>query len=298
MAFIYTYRNGATVTVFAPYDCANKCPFCINKKEYVDDSAFDIEAVKQSMRVMNEVTPYCDFVITGGEPLADIPSFLELIDLIRYFNCNGANHKLYVNTTLPIKEEDIDTLNACDDVITGFNISRHLKRYVQECPDEWIGKLTIPVRINCVLYNDLFNLDKVPWLIERFEKFDNVTGFQFRDNYIGVGPQNLFDWETNPVLHKLEEKICPYGGLKVFTDGFFRYGVQLRENVVFHRTSCSSKLILNESQDVFIGDVIINPKGEILDDWNEHGSLLDVNAYAEAREIYAPMKHIFVPDKK
>ena len=26
-------KNGATVTIYAPYDCGNNCPFCVNKKD-------------------------------------------------------------------------------------------------------------------------------------------------------------------------------------------------------------------------------------------------------------------------
>ena len=32
------YERGATVTVFAPYDCGNRCPFCVNKKDYLENA--------------------------------------------------------------------------------------------------------------------------------------------------------------------------------------------------------------------------------------------------------------------
>ena len=38
-----TREGGATVTVFAPYDCGNHCPFCVNKEEYADTSGFSLE---------------------------------------------------------------------------------------------------------------------------------------------------------------------------------------------------------------------------------------------------------------
>ena len=64
-----TRAGGATVTVFVPYDCNNHCPFCINKQEYEDCTGFSLEAILRSIRTMDEITPACDFVFTGGEPL-------------------------------------------------------------------------------------------------------------------------------------------------------------------------------------------------------------------------------------
>ena len=61
-----TRAGGATVTVFVPYDCANHCPFCINKKEYADCSGFSLEAILRSIRIMDSITPACDFVFTGA----------------------------------------------------------------------------------------------------------------------------------------------------------------------------------------------------------------------------------------
>ena len=44
-----------------------------------------------------------------------------------------------------------------------------------------------------------------------------------------------------------------------------------------HRTECNSKF--EENNYTFIGDIIINPRGDILDDWNEYGNILDLEAY-------------------
>ena len=65
-----TREGGATVTIFVPYDCRNHCPFCVNKQEYAHAEGFSVEAILESIAVMNEITPYCDFVFTGGEPFA------------------------------------------------------------------------------------------------------------------------------------------------------------------------------------------------------------------------------------
>ena len=77
-----TREGGATVTVFVPYDCQNNCPFCINKKEYADCSGFSLDAILRSIHTMDEITPRCDFVFTGGEPLADLGSLQKMLDAI------------------------------------------------------------------------------------------------------------------------------------------------------------------------------------------------------------------------
>ena len=65
-----TRAGGATVTVFVPYDCANHCPFCINKKEYADCSGFSLEAILRSIRIMDSITPAWRRAPGGSECLA------------------------------------------------------------------------------------------------------------------------------------------------------------------------------------------------------------------------------------
>ena len=88
------------------------------------------------------------------------------------------------------------------DTVTGFNISRHINKYVKECDDRLIGLLQVPVRINCVFYTEEEALyaNKV---VNRFKDFEIITGFQFRDNYIGVGYDNLYNCYENGRLDNL-----------------------------------------------------------------------------------------------
>ena len=90
-----TREGGATVTVFVPYDCPNNCPFCVNKAEYADMSGFSLDKICDSIKLIDKITPYCDFVFTGGEPFANIESLGKMID------CIPKTHKIYINTTLP-----------------------------------------------------------------------------------------------------------------------------------------------------------------------------------------------------
>ena len=119
----YKTRNGgATVTVFVPYDCRNHCPFCVNKEEYADMTGFSLEAICESIRKMDALTPYCDFVFTGGEPLANLKSLQVMLDQV------SDTHKVYINTTLPVsreqsEEEVLAFLEKNAGKITCLNIS-------------------------------------------------------------------------------------------------------------------------------------------------------------------------------
>ena len=94
-----TREGGATVTIFVPYDCKNHCPFCINKEEYGDMTGFSLEKIVQSIRRMDAITPKCDFVFTGGEPLADLGSLQKMLDAI------PNTHRIFINTTFPVQQK-------------------------------------------------------------------------------------------------------------------------------------------------------------------------------------------------
>ena len=190
-----TREGGATVTVFVPYDCQNHCPFCINKKEYADCSGFSLEKIIESIHTMDEITPYCDFVFTGGEPLADLNALQRMLDAI------PATHKIYINTTFPCQErtgfdEMIAFTERNKDKITCMNISRHLVKYVEESPDEVLGKIACRTRINCVLYKK-YPADKLPAYVERFLPY-NIP-IQFRYDYTETTPENLYAGSEAPV---------------------------------------------------------------------------------------------------
>ena len=79
-----TSEGGATVTIFVPYDCRNHCPFCVNKQEYAHAEGFSVEAILKSIAVMDEITPRCDFVFTGGEPFANLKALQRMLAAINF----------------------------------------------------------------------------------------------------------------------------------------------------------------------------------------------------------------------
>ena len=178
--------------------------------------------------------------------------------------------------------------NKWKKVITGLNISRHVKDYIQETNDILLSYLKIPVRINCVLYT----LDDAKYAYEIVKRFKGYP-IQFRDNYVGVEYDNLYNMESNKILKQLLSTFNKNINNVTFHYSSFRWDCEIEPNIKFHRTMCYSKITYdkivdengNQLQDATeINDVIINPRGEILDDWNEHGKILDLVEYKKGIE--------------
>jgi len=270
-----TRAGGATVTIFVPYDCGNNCPFCINKKEYADMTGFSAEAICESIRTMDAITPECDFVFTGGEPFANLDSLQVMLDAI------PRTHKVYINTTLPllngVTEDDIVAFAQKNrDKITCINVSRHLVKYVKESGDELIARMPVPVRINCVLFRD-YPKDRLVPYIERIQALGRPI--QFRFDYTDTTPENLYDREHDMIYQDLC-KVARYTGL----DGCrMRCGFHFDYNgleLTYHKTLPYSTIVETGEDGVtydILYDILIKQTGELHSDWT--GVKLDVEAY-------------------
>lgn len=289
MKYISQYKNGATVTVFAPYDCKNNCPFCVNKKDYKENPHFDMDAVITSMIRLHKITPNCDIVITGGEPFADLEKLQRLILAVAWMNdINFGQHKLFINTTLPFDEYSKETILEFIDInkeyITGLNVSRHVNKYVAECDDEIFDEIPVPVRINCVLYTQK-EAAEAKDIYDRFILRKSITGIQFREDYTTTTDLNLYAFEENSTfthilssfnINKQPEQF--FNANKIFSNDF-RWNCKIVDKVSYHRTLPWSKIIYDDKQE--INDIIIDPRGNIYDDWNEHGEKLDISTYKQ-----------------
>ena len=303
-----TREGGATVTIFVPYDCNNHCPFCINKAEYADTSKFDINEIIKSIKIMDAITPYCDFVFTGGEPLANLEMLQMMLDVIPH------THKVFINTTLPAggkySEEDVARFlntNYEQGNITGINVSRHLKKYVQECLDEIFNMIRFQTRINCVLYKS-FEPKEIIDFVERFRKY--TTYIQFRRDYCITTLDNLYDEENDVILKCLKNSfryVGPFGQYRMRCAYEFDYDGY---KITYHKTLPYSKLpalykegtkdeIPMADPELNLGtfvlyDIIIKQNGAIKDDWDVCNNLdsrvcdklakpLDLDAYRHAK---------------
>jgi hypothetical protein len=302
-----TRKGGATVTVFVPYDCNNHCPFCINKAEYADRSKFKYEEVIRSIKIMSVMAPECDFVFTGGEPLANC---LELEKMLIAVHQPETKHKVFINTTLPTTDE-IGVLASYLNFwykkgwITGVNVSRHLRKYVEECNDEIFDLLDFEPRINCVLYNlDLLDKDLNNKLINFVKRFREITGYiQFRKDYVVTTLENLYDEDGDEILNLLKETF-------VYKGSFGRYRMRVGYEfdfegykITYHKTLPYSKLPalykegtkdeiprgdLQTNVGTFVlYDIIIKQDGSIKEDWDTCSSITFTNRKSDviAKEL-------------
>lgn len=270
-----TREGGATVTVFVPYDCRNHCPFCVNKQEYAHAEGFSVEAILKSIAVMDAITPYCDFVFTGGEPFAELDSLQRMLDAV------PRTHKVYINTTFPVQpgcsaEEMIAFTERNRDKITCINVSRHLTKYVEESPDEVVAKIATKKRVNCVLYMD-YPADELEAYAERWRKYDIPV--QFRYDYTETTPENLYQEEGDKILADLKKRFTYKGldGCRMRNGYHFDYkGLHM----TYHKTLPYSTIVETGDDGVtydILYDILIKQNGDIHSDWT--GVKLDVDAY-------------------
>ena len=284
-----TRTGGATVTVFVPYDCENHCPFCVNKEEYADTAGFSAEKIRASIRTMDAITPRCDFVFTGGEPLADLDALQRMMD------CVPETHRVFINTTLPVmqrhsEEEVVAFLNRNKAKLTCVNVSRHLHKYVVEGDDAIFAKLEVPTRINCVLFG-VHPPEKLLQFVKRFGKYH--VPIQFRSDYTKLTPESLYREEDDDILRDLRSILAPtlLEGCRIRCNYEFADGDHV---ISYHKTLPYSTIAeADENGDVYdiLYDVLIKQNGDLHSDWD--GTPLDVDAYRDV--VFEPydLRRIF-----
>ena len=167
-----TRAGGATVTVFVPYDCNNHCPFCINKQEYEDCTGFSLEAILRSIRTMDEITPACDFVFTGGEPLMRKADIFRLCEKHR----DIAFHA-FTNGTL-IDQAFCDELKRVGNFIVSVSIEGF-----EDANDgrRGAGHFEKALAVRRLEVSDLQNIG------QRLADVDNADGDEHQRHIIGEG---------------------------------------------------------------------------------------------------------------
>lgn len=190
-------------------------------------------------------------------------------------------HNIFINTTLPtlngVTEDDLVAFTEKNkDKITCINCSRHVVKYVAECSDEIFGRIAVPVRVNCVLYKDYPKENLIPYL-ERFKPYG--VSIQFRFDYTDTTPENLYEEESDKILHDLKEAFHYTGmdGCRMRCGYHFDYeGVEL----TYHKTlpySTIEETDENGQTYNILYDIIVKQTGEIHSDWD--GTVMDVDAY-------------------
>lgn len=268
-------NKGASVTIFVPWDCKNSCRFCINKKEYKNTKDFSLESIIESFNVLHKISPNCNIVITGGEPLADLKSLEKILIAI------PNSHNIYINTSIPetdkIKLKDIWAFfNKYKTKITYLNVSRHMDKILNECPDAIFKDFPVPIRLNCVLYKEYTEKDFKNY-IERFKPYN--LPIQFRANYMEVPEEKVRVIEedvTSEILSNLFLKEKVTNDIVRYN---FHYLTEYGNKVVYHVTLpyTLTKIVKNNNVYNALYDIIIKQNGEIHADWD--GTPLILESY-------------------
>lgn len=268
-------RKNLALTIFVPWNCKNNCPFCTSKCDYYDNKNFSLKNIIESLKKLIQFDQIHDIVLSGGEPLADLDGFEELLYNIYELNIHLKKPKcIFINTTLPksIDENKFDKIINKYDIIDGFNVSRHIDvNFSDYINDELLYNIKLNksyIRINSVITNDWLNpsdddKNKVKNFITHWLKYSNDISFRW--DYRKV--KNMDDLKSlnNPFVQFLGSFLNYKGssGCLVCNDDYFENG-----RIHFHRGT--SQTSIKFQGNLLINDIIIKRDGSTYLDWDSN----------------------------
>lgn len=248
-------RSNLSCTIFVPWDCHNHCRFCTSKHMY-KERACDMDAILAQIKKINQNPLITEFVLTGGEPLADIEKCQILLDAME--------KPCFVNTTFPLEgdvQKRIDFVN--NSKIAGINISRHMhqKFYEPILPMEDFKMITKFIKLNVVL-SETFDVDVFDAFIQPLKGMKNLE-ICIRADYRNITKDNLKN--RDEVFEKLIMKYdyTVSGGCMVCNDDRF-YNDDFE--ISYHRGMEHSLVKYGNRR--YVNDVLITIDGMIYDDWD------------------------------
>lgn len=249
-------RSNLACTVFVPFDCNNNCPFCTSKKMYSEmKDKFNIEAIIDLIRNLNSNYAIKEYVLTGGEPFANLDATKSLIDAME--------KRCFINTTLPIVDnidEVIDYINTCNK-IHGINISRHIGFDFKGVADiSIIDKIKKPIRINTVI-NKNFSFDKFKEFVIKWGSDKRLINL--RADYTKLDTTSLKARDEIETILSTEYIFNGAGGCLVCHSSTF-----IADNcyIQYHRGLMFSSVEMGDK--TYVNDVIITPDGKMYKDWD------------------------------
>lgn len=268
-------RNNLAVTIFVPYNCPNKCPFCTSKKDYERNEDFSLEKIIKSFHRVIDRPFVKDIVITGGEPFADLVQLQRLLDTMYYSIIDGGKH-LYINTTLPCttpeyREDILKFILRNQKIISGLNISRHMNFQTNYEDYELLSQVyqytSVKIRINSVLFGKT-NEDKVRDFIKKYAPVSD--GISFRADYTRIKTQddlrNIDKDEFVNILFNMEElEYYGSGGCMVCNNDDFGY---LGRKIISYHRGMENSLVTQGRYEI-INDIVIKQNGKIVLDWKD-----------------------------
>lgn len=271
MQYLVENPNGATVSILFPKD----------------GGEYDLKNIVKSIQKMDELSPKCDFIITGGEPFS-VNKTTVLRTMLDTISALNSPHRLFIDTLAlqyydsnkDVIFEILDRYRAC---ITGLNILRCTENAV-ESDIEFLHEINkiCPVRI-CVEFTnrDFKNISAVMLFKSRYKDFP----IQYERSRKNISYTDLIC--PDQYFVRLREV---YGAqqVKVATDIKTNQSYwTVSDNAIYHIKLPYSKVPIKDDNFILV-DIIIDDKGRILDEWPEYSlnlDLLNLDLYKQ-RQIY------------
>lgn len=249
-------RTNLSATIFVPYDCDNNCPFCTSKADYKDMSGFDLIKIVNTIERLNRNKLIQEYVITGGEPFADIFSLSYII--------NHCEKPVYINTTLPKHNLDncIQYINN-ERKIKGINVSRHMN-FNFDCVAsiEEMDRVEKPIRINSVIPGNGLNELALEKFVERYGK--KKRDINLRANFKTMTPTGLKVMNQISALLSHKYDYISTESCMVCNSEYF--SVNDKFIVSYHRGLEHSSVTFGNK--TYVNDVIVKPDGNTYSDWD------------------------------
>lgn len=259
-------RNNLACTIFVPYDCNNNCPFCTSKWMYRNSGMeINLDKVLEAISYAKG-SPIREFVITGGEPFANLELLKKIVD--------ACDRTVFINTTLPKKNLDavIDYINS-EEKIEGINISRQFgnlnKLYSYVATPEDILKIKKPIRINVMrTENWLDHLDSFmdTWILNRHVLLN------LREDYRYITKENLK--VRNDIVDYLASKFVYLGGGGCMVCNGETFVDPSTSKFIHYHRGIEHSCVRYENK-TYINDIIIRPDGKVFDDWDWSNELTE-----------------------
>lgn len=277
-------RDNLACTIFVPVICGNNCSFCNTKKDY-DGFVYDKKYLAKIINHINNLNKsyfVSEFVITGGEPFADLDILEEIV--------NACEKPVFINTSLPKTQKAYNIVKFINENkrVRGVNISRHigLTHSVPVYGTEIIDMIEKPVRINCLVTEKNFQMNKINELLENYIDNNPNRLLNLRADYRTINDSNLKsrDYIFNQLIDEYEY-MGSTGCLSCYTSYF---NTSSGNQICYHRGIENSAVVTKNK--IYVNDVIIDMYGNLYYDWNK-----PIDYITEFRSLFSPEESI-APD--
>lgn len=278
-------RDNLACTIFVPVVCGNNCSFCNTKKDY-DGFIYDekyLTKIVNHIKNLNKTNFVSEFVITGGEPFAD----LEILEKI----VNACEKPVFINTSLPKTQKAYNIVKFINENkrVRGVNISRHigLTHSVPVYGTEIIDMIEKPVRINCLVTEQNFKIHKINELLENYIDNNPNRLLNLRADYRTINDSNLKSRDVifNQLLDEYEY-MGSNGCLACYTSFF---NTSNGDKICYHRGIENSSVVTKDK--IYVNDIIVDMYGNLYYDWNK-----PLDYFTEFRDLFSPEEESIVVD--